>query len=156
MPIHDIDQYIEFQKKLYKHLDLLGGEIEVILKGYLLIQNILLRILEKSVQATKKIAEARLGYHRLACIVQALHEDRRGDWVWKAVFDLNILRNNIAHRLDSPNIEELIEDFISYVRANGDGTMEAHYAMGLMLGELATAITNIHYELWRLLDDLSE
>ena len=57
MTIHDIDQYIEFQKLRDKHLDLFGDDIEVILKGHLLIESMLSRILEKSVQNIKKIAD---------------------------------------------------------------------------------------------------
>ncbi|MDA3822505.1 MAG: hypothetical protein PF450_07860 [Bacteroidales bacterium] len=152
MAIQNLKRYIEVHKELYKHLRFEGDDIEVVLKGHLLLESLLGKILNSSVQNTKILSVANLSYHKLTCLVQAIHDTKCGSWVWKAVFNLNNIRNKLAHNLELPGIEEQIEDFIVFVRANGDGTIE--FGNELDFSELSMAIVNVHRELWRLLDKL--
>ncbi|MDO9567712.1 MAG: hypothetical protein Q7J15_13385 [Candidatus Desulfaltia sp.] len=150
MAIRNLEQYIEIHRELYKHLHFEGEGVEVILKGHLLIESVLQRILEKSSQNKKKIKAANLSFFKSACIVQALHERECAPWVWKAVFDLNTIRNKLAHNLEHPELESIIEDFKEYIRTHGDGTMEVGDEFGF--SDLPMAIVNVHRNLWRLLD----
>ena len=150
MAIRNLKQYIEVHRELYQHLSFEGDGIEIILKGHLLLESLLEKILKKSAQNPNMISEANLSFHKLACIVQAINESKCALWVWKAVFDLNIIRNKLAHNLDFPELDKKIEDFIEFVRENGDGTLKV--GDELELSEISMAIVNVHSELWRLLD----
>ena len=153
MAIRNLKKYIEVHRELYRHLHFYGDGIEVILKGHLLLESVIEKILHKSAQNAKMISAANLSFYKSACIVQAIHESKCASWVWKAVFDLNTIRNKLAHNLLYPELENMIEDFVEHVRANGDGTMEV--GDELDFSELPMAIVNIHSELWRLLDMLT-
>lgn len=152
MAIRDLKQYIDVHRELYKHLNFDGEGIEVVLKGHLLLESVLHKILENSAKNQRKIAAADLSFYKLACIVQALFEDRCAPWVWKAVSDLNTIRNKIAHNLEYPGIEAMVDDFKEYVRSHDDGTMEA--GDEFEFSELPMAIVSVHSQLWRLLDGL--
>lgn len=152
MPIINLGQYIEVHQSLYKHLNFDDSGIDVILKGHLLIEEILIKILENTVESTKPLKSANLSFFKLACIVRALHESKTKKWVWESVLLLNSIRNELAHKLETKNIEYLIENFTVYVKENGDGTIE--FGKELEFHEIPMSIVNIHRELWRLLDKL--
>ena len=127
MAIRDLDQYIEVHRELYKHLDFNGSEIEVVLKGHLLVENVLNRLLEKAAQNEKLITSANLSFFKLACVVQAIYEKECPAWVWESVMLLNTIRNKLAHELENPKVDALIEEFSDQVRTNGDGTIAVSY-----------------------------
>lgn len=152
MAIKNAKQYLEVHRNLYKHLHFEGNGIEIILKGQLLIEEIMTKILEKTVVNTQPLKEANLTFHKSACLVQAIHDEKCKNWVWLATFQLNNIRNKLAHNLEYPNIDERIEEFTEFVRENGDGTMEFGDELGFE--EVPMAIVNLHSNLWRLLDSL--
>jgi len=152
MAIQNFEQYIEVHRELYKHLHFYGDGLEVVLKGHLLLESILGRILLKSVYNSKKITEANLGFYKLACVTQAIHELNYPSWVWDAIFDLNSIRNKLAHNLEYSEFDERIELFTANVKINGNGTMA--FGEELEFNELPMAIVNVHSELWMLLDAL--
>ena len=150
MTINNLDQYIAVHKSLYKHLNFDGSGIDVILKGHLLIEEVLNKILERTVVSTAPIKQANLSFYKTACVVKALHEHECKEWVWDSIFSLNSIRNKLAHQLEINNIDDLIEDFTLFVKTHGDGTKEFGDELGFY--EEPMAIVNIHSELWRLLD----
>ena len=152
MAIRNLKQYFEIHKEIYKHLSFKGNNIEIVLKGHLLIENLLERILKKSSQNPEKITTANLSFHKLACIVQAIFESKCGLWVWNAIFELNTIRNILAHNLEISEIDEKIDRFIEHVEEEGNGTIEVGDDFGF--DELPMAIINVHSELWKLLDTL--
>lgn len=152
MTIRNIEKYIEVHRELYRHLDFDDDGVEVILKGHLLIEGLLEKILESSVQNAKMLSKANLSHYKLACLVQAIHDNKCKAWVWKAVFDLNSIRNKLSHKLEYPGIEDIVEDFIELVRTKGNGTIEVGNEFNF--SELSMAILNVHSELWHLFDEL--
>lgn len=152
MAIRNLKQYIEVHRKMYQHLSFEGDGIEIVLKGHLLLESLLERILNKTAHNPNMITAANLSFYKLACIVQAIYETKCALWVWNAIFELNTIRNKLAHNLEFPKLNEKIEDFIEYVRNNGDGTIEFGDELGF--SELPMAVVNVHKELWRLLDVL--
>jgi hypothetical protein len=70
-------------------------------------------------------------------------------WVWKSVFDLNAIRNKVAHDLECNYLPDLIEEFEENVEVQDGGGM----AFGEELGfaRFPMAIVTVHGHLWTLL-----
>ncbi len=64
------------------------------------------------------IRKANLSFHKSALMVQALHEPKCKEWLWESILELNPIRNKIAHNLEYPQIDEMLETFIEHVRVN--------------------------------------
>ncbi len=105
-----------------KHMPYNGDYNLSILKGHLLVQERLWNILKRrlpnhDVLADKKI---QLEFYTLMLFVKALVpndevELNNAAWIWKAVTELNTLRNKIAHNLEYSGLRDKMQDVSSLV-----------------------------------------
>jgi len=75
----------------------------VLLKGHLLIEEALTRIIEKFTYHPQHLTEANLRFFQKVQIARALclRKDQFGEW--ELILAINSLRNEVAHKLQSPN-----------------------------------------------------
>ena len=152
MEIRKFDDYLKIHKALYDNLDFANDGIEVVLKGHILVEHILLQILEESSVEPKVLDTIRLSFYQKAQIVRSLHGTKSKPWVWDAVLSINSIRNRIAHKLENPDLDYLIEDFVDGVRLHDAGLVDAGPEFGF--SDLAMAVVSLHHELWTVFDGL--
>ena len=75
----------------------------VLLKGHLLLEEALSQILDQYVFHRVHLTEARLSFHQKTFLARSLclRKDQLGEW--ELLGAINALRNDLAHRLNSPD-----------------------------------------------------
>lgn len=88
-------------KRFQEEMSHIDPVTHVLLKGHLLIEETLVRILEQHVFHREHLPETRLTFNQkmLLCRAFCLRKNRLGEW--ELVAALNTLRNDLAHRLSS-------------------------------------------------------
>ena len=72
----------------------------VVLKGHLLIEELLVELGHLALPHAEYLDADRLSFHQLACVVRA-SVPRESDPAWELILSLNSLRNDLAHNLES-------------------------------------------------------
>jgi len=73
----------------------------VVLKGHLLIEELLIKLIHLSLPHAEYLDATRLSFHQLACVARA-SVLQASDPAWELILSLNSLRNDLAHNLESP------------------------------------------------------
>lgn len=92
--------------------------ILVILKGHLLIEEQLRQIVDEHVKKPEALAMAHLNCFQVICLAEAFCSDRAAPWVWKALRNLNSLRNDTAHNIEPKRFQQRIEGIVWTVGEN--------------------------------------
>ena len=87
----------------------------LVLKGHLLIEERLYKIVTDKVRHAPAIEHARLNFWQLALVAKALTYKPEYDWLWSSLKKLNKLRNQFAHNLEPAKVQELIEGFVRHL-----------------------------------------
>ena len=97
--------------RVMKHLPKQGDLSLIILKGHLLIEELLFALVSSAAKDPAAIKSANLSYYGLASVAKALFYESRVGPVWDAMFELNKLRNTLAHNLEPPDLNEKLKRF---------------------------------------------
>jgi len=97
------DQYFQ---KLKAHLPLAKDPTVVILRGHLLIEELLDELIAASLKYPPAIKGARLTFFQKLCIAQGIIGRSRNDSRWKPIKELNKLRNTISHNLPDATLSK--------------------------------------------------
>lgn len=101
-------------------------EIEiVVLKGHLIIEEMLYSLATKLTQSPKHLDSARLTFKQLCCVVRSLLFLPVMDKGWDAIAVLNQLRNKLSHNLEPKDIENLIVELERL--CSSDEKLPEHY-----------------------------
>jgi hypothetical protein len=83
--------------------------VHVLLKGHLLIEEALTRILEQYVFHREHLTEARLTFNQKVLLGRSLCLRKNNVGEWDLISAINSLRNELAHRLNSPDREKKLK-----------------------------------------------
>lgn len=101
--------------------------VHVLLKGHLLLEEALALIIDQHVFHREDVAEARLSFAQKLNVARSLclRKNKLGEW--DLVAAINGLRNDLAHRLNSPDREKKLEKVktIYFREAAGLGRINA-------------------------------
>lgn len=112
-------------KRLLEKLPLGGTPDLVVLKGHLLLEEVLLDILKSAFRRHPQgIRDARLRFPQIASLVRGLVDDPKLDWLWLALDKINQLRNDLAHRLEPQQFERLAAELVDLVAPRVEGWSE--------------------------------
>jgi hypothetical protein len=104
----------DFEDRFRRHFPRRSNDLTlVVLKGHLLLEEIVNRLLSALVREPKAIEGANLRFRQKLCMIRALLPEARGAGLYDAAEKLNTLRNKLAHHLDYPEIEAQVRDFLS-------------------------------------------
>lgn len=117
MKIEDRAGYIEFAKQM----DSIDELAHLVLKGHLLIEERLNQIFDQYIFHREHIETTRLTFHNKATICRSLCLRKNENIEWDLIFSLNKLRNNIAHKLDSPIRTSKLESVKQWYFKAADG-----------------------------------
>lgn len=106
-----LQQAVDAKLRVLKYLPHEGDLSVIVLKGHLLVEELLFILVQSAVKYPEAIKSAHLGYYKLALIAKALFYEDRIRPVWDAIFELNAIRNTLAHNLDPPDLEEKLRRF---------------------------------------------
>ena len=84
-----------------------------VLKGHLLVEEVLFELAGLALPHPQYIDDARLGFHKLACVVRAAVPQKSDDPCWQLVLKLNSVRNAFAHNLEPPNLQTHLQQLFT-------------------------------------------
>ena len=117
-----LQDVVDMKFRVMKHLPTSDLSL-IVLKGHLLIEELLYTIVQSSLTAhPASIVDARLSFYQLAQIAMAATYEERLANVWNAIFAVNKIRNTLAHNLEPKNLEKVIRAF---ARAAAPNTSQA-------------------------------
>lgn len=107
------NQYIT---RFLEHLPLNSNDrVSVVLKGHLLIEELLGKLIEVHVVDSLPLRDARFTFKQKLCLAQAFCSNESNSKLWKSIELLNNLRNKLAHSLEPENIEMKLNKFIELI-----------------------------------------
>ena len=126
------------------------------IKGHLLIEERLSQILDLAIGKPEILAKARLIFSQKLRIVQAMSFLKPDDEMWEVAATLNRLRNEMAHRLDSPKIEEIMQDIYRLMQMTPKPSDSPAVIDAIKIEALALAVIFAHGFLGEYLNVLRE
>jgi hypothetical protein len=106
------EKQIAALQRMADHLPKGDDLVMLVLKGHLLMEERLFKMLEGSTPHPEFVAKAGLRTAQLISLTKAMHWSDQYAWLWHMAETLNKLRNQLAHRLEPRDIESLIDEFI--------------------------------------------
>lgn len=116
-------------------------QVSVVLKGHLLVEELLREYVNSNFSKPEKLQDARLSFHHMLCIARALSKDNSSDKLWDNIEKLNNLRNKLAHSLEQEVIENRIKEFVEH--GSNFNPKETYISSDLKFGVLASCIFGI-------------
>lgn len=107
----NIDAMIRFLETIFQKPN---NEV-ALLKGHLLIEEVLDKIIIKNAHNPKYVEKARLNFYDKIFLARAFSNLERDEWLWKSMKALNKARNSLGHRLDKKDMNKKIRNFIGLV-----------------------------------------
>lgn len=96
-----------------------SGDLDLgVLKCHLLIEEVLSKLIERSVAAPEHIVKARLTFAQKICVARSVCTLEIKPWVWTALSQINRARNELGHGLSSSEIKGKVDIFTVYVEKN--------------------------------------
>jgi hypothetical protein len=103
-----------------KHMPQTTDSTLLVLKGHLLLEELLNKLITQYLVKPAALKDARLETHQKLCLAEALLHNHAHPWVWTALKKLNTIRNHFAHDLEPKGIEDRLADFQNFVEDNRD------------------------------------
>jgi hypothetical protein len=110
-----------------------GSDLELqVLKGHLLIENILRELVDTGLRSPEAIRGARLTFHQVACLARGLTQHAEIEpWNWTVVGKLNSVRNELAHQLEQSQLIAKVAELISFAKSANPSIEDDRKALGL-------------------------
>jgi len=138
----------ELQKdflKFWNHISLRTiDETLIVLKGHLLLEDLMREYCASRVQHEKYLEEAKLSFLQLTHLVKAFHKYQPPEWVWAALKKVNGLRNKLAHKLIPIDYEKSRDEFIDFVKKASKSETDMFSVFTHKIEQLAMAIFIAH------------
>lgn len=99
-----MDQRDRFANEI-AHIDVV---VQVLLKGHLLLEEALSRLIDLYVYKGAYLEDARLTFKQKLNLAKALTQKLGASSGWDVLDAINVLRNDVSHRLDSPERKKRI------------------------------------------------
>jgi len=103
---NEIDRLLE---QLVQERDALR---DIVLRGHLMVEQMLERSITVWFPQKGALEEARLGFHKKLCLVRGLNVRHPDEPLWRALAALNSLRNDFAHKLTSAQRDQRVRRFL--------------------------------------------
>jgi len=88
----------------------------IIIRGQLLIEGLVKRFVESRLSNPKALTRHKFKAAEYLAIAESMCLDNdEPRWLWTQLRELNAIRNNVAHELESENISKRINNFVSTV-----------------------------------------
>jgi hypothetical protein len=126
--------------RLLSHLPVGNDQTLTILKGHLLIEELVREMIDSKLKVPLSHSKIRFEFDQCLVIAKSLSGDKFEDWVWQAMRKLNKLRNDLAHNLEPKGFNDRVTDFISFIESN----REVNIGRESTFGPLQWAIVSLY------------
>lgn len=114
-----------------------------ILKGHLLVEEQLRRLISERLKNPEPFKQARFGFHQCVYLAQSLYPPDYDPWIWEAALNLNKVRNDIAHQLEPKELTKGINKFIKSHPSGFAELADQGSQFDLVLWALFTALSQL-------------
>jgi hypothetical protein len=90
----------------------------LVLKGHLLVEEQLRLLVDERVSKPEAVAKAQLECFHVICLAEAFCGDQAPSYLWDVLRKLNKLRNEIAHKIELPGLQDRIANITALVKQN--------------------------------------
>lgn len=112
MSMPDPDKHsIESFRRFFKFYPRNEDQTLVLLKIHLLIEEQIRAFVDERLPNPDALTPARLTFHHVAHLAEAISREDIHPNLWSAVRKLNQMRNDIAHKLEPKRVEEQLREF---------------------------------------------
>ena len=105
----------KYYKYISTHLPRVKDPTLIILRGHLLVEELLNEVLKSWLKDPSVLPDTRLTFHQKLKLAQGIILGRKDGFTWKPLELLNQLRNKISHRLNPHDLELKIDEFLKCV-----------------------------------------
>lgn len=98
--------------------------LTVLLPNHLFLEEILMQICKRRVVSPGHIDKIRLAFPQTLLLARSFAGEEIPEWVWTACEKVNEIRNHVVHRLEAPNINDKIDQFLEVIWPQ---VLEAHF-----------------------------
>lgn len=85
----------------------------VLLKGHLLIEEQINKIIAERLKNPDALKDARITSYQAICLAKSFFPSDFKPWLWDALLKLNLIRNKVAHNIEGNGINDRIEHFVN-------------------------------------------
>jgi len=85
----------------------------VLLKGHLLIEEQINKIIAERLKNPDALKDARITSYQAICLAKSFFPLDFKPWLWDALLKLNLIRNKVAHNIEGNGINDRIEHFVN-------------------------------------------
>ncbi len=144
----DSDLFEKESKKFFENISLeTKSETLILLKGHLLLEDLMREYCASKVIKDKYLMEARLGFMHVLGLTRAFVESGENQWIWSGLEQVNSMRNKLAHNLNPQQIEIKKDKFIQYVNTASK--------VKFLTDENTPKFANLTYAIYVLFSELS-
>lgn len=113
----DLRNIVDVKLRVIQHLP--DGDLSlIVLKGHLLIEELLYTIVKGAFKHPESVDQAGLRFYQLAHVARAIAYEDSLRPVWDAILAINTLRNTFAHDLETKKLEANLRQFAHAVAGN--------------------------------------
>lgn len=94
-------ELLDLQNKFINEVRYVDDTAQIVLKGHLVIEDLMNKAIENFVFHAEKIEEARLQFHQKIMICKSMSLSNCNDNMWNLLKQINNVRNSLSHSLDS-------------------------------------------------------
>jgi hypothetical protein len=103
-------------RKFWSHLPWESrDETAIVLKGHLLVEDLLREFCASRVRTPSELPKAKLTFQQVVHLSKALMNFHGPTWVWGGCNKLNSLRNDLAHKLTPPDYLDTRKQLIDFI-----------------------------------------
>jgi hypothetical protein len=137
MPKDGLEAYLE------RITPTLGDPTYSILKSHLIFEDLLRIYLDNALVHPKALEGARLTFAQLLAVARAVcSEVAPSHWMWKAIGDLNKLRNLLAHNLADGRLAEKMDEYVAFVVTSLDKPLPPSHVKASDPPEVVSALAS--------------
>jgi len=121
----------------------------ILLKGHLLVEELLRGYIDRKLPNPSAFKHDQFLFAKVLMLCRALSPPKMKSWAFDAAKKLNDVRNEIAHELESEDLQGKLEKFVKLVEQHSKGSVFPPEERGE--ARLYMAISDLHNELIRVL-----
>lgn len=116
-----MSSFSDIQAKYIEEIRYVDDLAQIVLKGHLVIEEIMTEALQRFVLHGEFIDSAKLQFHQKLTLCRAISTSEHKNNMWNLIAAINTVRNHLSHSLDSEKRSEKVERLNSiYVKEFGD------------------------------------
>ena len=91
----------EIQKRFMDEINYVDDVAQIVLKGHLVIEELMTEAIERYVLNGEMVSDARLQFHQKLILCQSISVSEKNNPMWGLIAKINNARNNLSHSLNS-------------------------------------------------------